>query len=293
MDRAADILDIIATRKVGRRTVRAGDRRAHGCGDRGESRRQGRDPAGRHDLRRLDRRRLRARGGAQGRQGRARRWPLAPCFGAAARPARRSRRAGRRRAGRRALRQEHVPEPGHHGHFRRAGAAAAAGRDLRIEPGRRRGRRSGQAERALPSRSARRRPSSRPSPRPIAASKAMRCRSRRRARAMSWSRRKVAATKRRSAGGARGRCRLRRLRRQPQEGRRAEGGARADAAFPPSAWPSSRRRPASISARSRRTRSRSRSWRKSSRCGAAGIPGRRANVSQSGKSTELGERNAL
>ena len=47
--------------------------------------------------------------------------------------------------------------------------------------------------------------------------------------------------------------------------------ALASAAFPPSAWRNSRRRPASISAPSRRTKSRSRSSRKSSRCGAAPI----------------------
>ena len=89
---------------------------------------------------------------------------LAARLGAAAR---RARRAGRRRAGeeqeRRALRQEHVPEPGHDGHLRRAGAAAAAGRSSAararspsrspISPG----------APALPSRSARRRPSRPPS----------------------------------------------------------------------------------------------------------------------------------
>ena len=51
--------------------------------------------------------------------------PLAPRLGAAARPSRRPRRQARRGARGRALRQEHVPEPGHHGHLRRAGAAAA------------------------------------------------------------------------------------------------------------------------------------------------------------------------
>ena len=73
MDRTSDIIEIIATRKVGRRTVRAGDGGAHGGGDRGKSRRQGRDPARRHHLGRLDRRRLRACGGAQSRARRARR----------------------------------------------------------------------------------------------------------------------------------------------------------------------------------------------------------------------------
>ena len=47
----------------------------------------------------------------------------------------------------RAFRQQYVPEPGHDGHFRRAGTAAAAGRHLRLEPGRGRGRRSRQAHR--------------------------------------------------------------------------------------------------------------------------------------------------
>ena len=72
-----------------------------------------------------------------------------------------------------------------------------------------------------------------------------------------------------AAGGARGRDRLRRLRRQPQEGRRPQGQARGDAASRPSGSPSSRRRPASISAPSRRTRLPSPSWLRSSRRGAA------------------------
>ena len=195
MDRATDILDDHLDAKSGRRTVRAGDRRAHGGGDRGQGRRQSGDPAGRHDLRRLDRRRLRPRGGAQGGEGRARRRPIAARIGAAARPAGRSWRASRRRAGGRALRQEHVPEPGHDGHLRRAGTAAAASGHLRIEPGRRRGRRSGQAGRICRDGM---RPGSRAAglrSRPIAASKATRCRSKRPAHAMSWSRRKAAATK--------------------------------------------------------------------------------------------------
>ena len=80
-------------------------------------------------------------------QGRARRRPLAPRLGAAARPSRRPRRQRRRGARRRALRQEHVSEPGHHGHLHRAGAAAAAGRDLRLVAGCHRRRRSGAAHR--------------------------------------------------------------------------------------------------------------------------------------------------
>ena len=50
-----------------RRAVRARNRGAHRGRDRRQGRRQGGDPAGRHHLRRLDRRRLRARCGAQGR----------------------------------------------------------------------------------------------------------------------------------------------------------------------------------------------------------------------------------
>ena len=57
------------------RAVRARDRRAHGRGDRRQGRRQGGDPARRHHLGRLDRRRLRARRRAQGRA--ARRSPTA------------------------------------------------------------------------------------------------------------------------------------------------------------------------------------------------------------------------
>ena len=83
----------------------------------------------------------------------------------------------RRRAGRRALRQEYVPEPGHDGHFRRAGVAAAASDHLRLEPGRRRGRRSGEAERVCRHglRAGGRAGGLRATP--IAGSKAMRCRS--------------------------------------------------------------------------------------------------------------------
>ena len=51
-------------------------------------------------------------------------------------PARRARRQTRREPRRHPLRQEHVPEPGHHGHLRRAGAAAAVAADLRRQPGR-------------------------------------------------------------------------------------------------------------------------------------------------------------
>ena len=53
------------------------------------------------------------------------------------------------------------------------------------------------------------------------------------------------------AGRARHRCRLRRVRGQPQESRSAEGGAGRSAASPPSAWPGSKRPPASTSAPSR------------------------------------------
>ena len=103
-------------------------------------------PDGTHH-RRLDRRRLRARRRGQGRQGRARRRPVAPRLGAAARLARPAGLAGRQGRGRRALRQEHVPEPGHHGHFHRAGAAAPAGGDLRLLAGGGGGRRSRALER--------------------------------------------------------------------------------------------------------------------------------------------------
>ena len=107
-------------------------------------------------------------------------------------------RRGRRGARRRALRQEHVPEPGHHGHVRRAGAAAAADRRLRVEPGGGGGRRSRPAASASPSRSARLPPSRRPSREadrriegyalPVDGA---------RARASSSSRRRDAATRRR------------------------------------------------------------------------------------------------
>ena len=69
------------------------------------------------------------------------------------------------------------------------------------------------------------------------------------------------------AGGARDRSRIRRLRRQPQEGRSAEGEARRRMSRR-SGSRGSRRRPVSIWARSRRTRSRSRSSPRSLRFAA-------------------------
>ena len=50
-------------------------------------------------------------------------------------PARRTRRQARREPRRRALCAEHVPEQGHHGHFRRAGTAASLAGGSRREPG--------------------------------------------------------------------------------------------------------------------------------------------------------------
>ena len=195
MDRASDIHDIISDPHGQRRAVRARHRRAHGRRHRRQGRRQGGDPARRHHLGRLDRRRLRPRRRGQGGQGRARRRPIAAGLGAAARRARRAGPRSRRRTGRRALRQEHVPEPGHHGHLRRAGAAAPAGHHLRRQPGG--GRRSpiSPSAPALPSPPARR-PANRPLlPRSTAPSKAMRCRSTKRAPAMWWYRHKGAAMK--------------------------------------------------------------------------------------------------
>ena len=114
------------------------------------------------------------------------------------RPARRSRRQGRRGEGGRAFRQQYVPEPGHHGHLRRAGPAAAASRHLRFEPGRRRCRRPGQAHGLCRHRLRAGGRAAGHSPKPIAGSKAMRFRSRKAARATSWSRRRGAATRPRS-----------------------------------------------------------------------------------------------
>ena len=87
------------------------------------------------DLRRLDRRRLRARRGAEGRARGARRRAGAPHLRPAAGRAAGAWRRGRRGARGRALRQEHLPEPRHDGYFHRAGAASPADRDLRLEPG--------------------------------------------------------------------------------------------------------------------------------------------------------------
>ena len=224
MDRAADILDIIATRKVGRRAVRAGDRGAHGGGDRRKGRRQGGDPARRHHFRRLDRRRLRARRGAQGGARRARRRHVAPRLGAAARPARRARRRGRRERDGVRFAKNMCPSKGTMDIFVEpvlprpqvvicgSSPVAVAVADL--------ARRTGFAVTICA-------PAAEQSAfaEADAASKAMRCRSRSRrplCRGLDAGRGDEAAL----AGGARGRCRLRRLRRQPQESRRAENKAR-------------------------------------------------------------------
>src|SRR5262249_16545415 len=95
----------------GGRAVRACHRGAHRGGDRGKSRRQGGDPAGRHHLGGLDRRRLRPRGGAQGGARRARRRPLAPRLGAAAPPARPAGRVVGRGGPRPARLPPYVPPP--------------------------------------------------------------------------------------------------------------------------------------------------------------------------------------
>ena len=65
MDRVLDVLELRAMQGEGR-GLRAGDRRSHGRGDRRQGGREGDHPRRRHDLRRLDRRRLRPRRGAQG-----------------------------------------------------------------------------------------------------------------------------------------------------------------------------------------------------------------------------------
>ena len=269
MNRATDILDIISTRKVGRRAVRAGDRRAHGGGDRGQSRRQGGDPAGRHDLRRLDRRRLRARGRAQGGEGRARRRQVASRLGAAARPARRSRRASPAKS------SEGV-------RFAKNMCPSQGTMDIFVEPVLPRPQVviCGSSPVAVAVADLARRAGFAVTVCAPAAEQAAFAEADRRIEGYALpvdeagARYVVVSTQGRGdeaalAGGARGRCRLRRLRRQPQKGRGAEGRRWPSAAFPPSAWRNSRRRPASISARSRRTRSRSRSLRRSSRCGGS------------------------
>ena len=86
---------------------------------------------------------------------------------------------------------------------------------------------------------------------------------------------------------ARRRCRLRRLRRQPQKGRGAQGHARRARRCRRARWRSSRRPPASISARSRRTRSRSRSLPRSSRSGAAPIRAPQRNRHQAADSISV------
>ena len=62
-----DVMDIVSRLKAAERSLRAGDGRAHGFGDGRQGRRQGGDPAGWHGRGRLDRRRLRAGRGVEGR----------------------------------------------------------------------------------------------------------------------------------------------------------------------------------------------------------------------------------
>ena len=218
-----DILDIDLRREGRGRAVRARNRRAHGRRHRGQGRRQGGDPAGRHHHGRLDRRRLRARRGAQGGARGARRRPLAARLGSAAGRARRTRasRPGEERAGVR-FAKNMCPSQGTMDIFVEpvmprpqvvvcgSSPVAVAIADL--------GRRIGFAVTVCAP----------------AAEQAAFAEADRRIEGYALPvdggrralRRGVDAGPRRrgrAAGGARDRCRLRRFRRQPQEGRGAEG----------------------------------------------------------------------
>ena len=117
------------------RAVRAGDGRPDRVGHRCQGRREGDHLARRVGVGRLDRRGLRPSRGDEGGARGPRRRAVAAHLGRAAGRAAGEGRRRRRGAGRRPLRQEHVPEPGDDGHIRRAGAAAAGDRRLRVEPG--------------------------------------------------------------------------------------------------------------------------------------------------------------
>ena len=130
--------------------------------------------AGRLDRGGLDRRRLRARGGGQGGAPVHGRRPIAAGLDRAEGRARRTRRGAGRGARRRLLRQEFLPEPGHDGHFRRAGAAEPAPSDPRRFAGRRRARAAWRRRWASPSPSPRRRRSTSDSTRAFSASTAWR-----------------------------------------------------------------------------------------------------------------------
>ena len=137
---------------------------------------------------------------SQGGARSAGRRPAASGFGAAARRAAGARHPGRGGARRRAVRREYVPEPGHHGHVRRAGAATAGNRRLRLVTGCGRGRRFGDTDwlcrDGLRARAgAGGLPGGRPPHRRLCA-----CRSSARPRASSWCRRRAAATRPRSGG---------------------------------------------------------------------------------------------
>ena len=123
-----------------RPSLRARHRRPHRLRHRREGGRQGPDRARRLDRGGLDRRRLRPRGGGQGGAPMHGRRPVAAGLDRAERRARRTRRGGGRGARRRLLRQEFLPEPGHDGHFRRAGPAEPAPPDPRRFAGRGRAR---------------------------------------------------------------------------------------------------------------------------------------------------------
>ena len=130
------VLEQAALRQAQGANVRARHGRPHGLRHRRQGRRQGPDRAGRFDRGRLDRRRLRARGGPQGGAPMHVRRPIAAGLDRAQGRARRTRRRGRRGARRRLLRQELLPEPGHDGYFRRAGSAEPATADPRRFAGR-------------------------------------------------------------------------------------------------------------------------------------------------------------
>ena len=164
--------------------------------------------------------------------------------------------------------QKHVPEQGHHGHLRRTGAAASLAGHSRRQPGRAVAGGAGAAAR-LPRHPCRAR--RRPDDRARCGCADRRLCARQAARGAAFHRGVDAGQGRRSrvAHGGRHRCRLSRLRRQPpQDGSAARKTDRRRHRRHPRST-ASRRRPVSISAPSRRKKSRCRFWPRSPPCGGA------------------------
>ncbi len=269
MTRHVEVMELVARAEGRRAGLRSRHRGAHGVGDRGQGRRQGDHPPRRHHRGGMDRRRLRARRGAQGRARGACRRRAAHGFGAAGKSARRTRRQARREPRRRALcaatcARARAPWTFSSNRYCRIPRWSFSARvRWRCRWRRRRG------SSAITSRWRRRRPICQPRPTrdviidgfALALSQ----------RGATFCRGLDAGQGRRGRveGFGRDRCRVPRLRRQPPQ----DGGAARQADRRRHRRHSdsiaSRRRPASTSAPSRRRKSRCRSWLKSPPCEGA------------------------